>query len=98
MEEKDDSTKADITKNNLENIASTIDKTFQMRKAECLAKGEAIMPNQADKNLPSSANTVVNSASTRQSVARRRVSRPLEADNSPTTPQTLTTTNMVECS
>ena len=96
-EEEADLAKADITKNKPENTISTINKMCQTCDAERLEEGGAIMPAPADKTIPPHADTVANSASMRQSVTKRRVSRPPQVDNSPDTPQTPTTTIVAEC-
>ena len=75
VEEEVDSANADITKINLTNTASTTGKTLQTCKAERLGEGGAIMPDQVDKTTPPSVDTVANSAITRESVEKRRVSR-----------------------
>ena len=65
VEEEVDSVKADTTKSNPENTTTTTGKALQTRKAEHLVEGEAIMPNQADKTILSSAGIVANSDTTR---------------------------------
>ena len=60
-----ESVKADTTKSNPENTTTTTGKALQTRKAEHLVEGEAIMPNQADKTILSSAGIVANSDTTR---------------------------------
>ena len=82
VEEEDDSVKADTTKSNPENTTTTTGKTFQTRNTECLAEGGAIMPDQIDKTIPPSVGIMENSATTRQSVKRRKVSRLPQAGNS----------------
>ena len=86
MEEGANLAKAETTKDNPMSTTSTTGKTSQTHE-ECLAEGEATMPDQADKTTPPSADIVANSATMRQSVGRRKVSRLSQADNLPTTPQ-----------
>ena len=76
VEEKADSVKAVTTKNNPANRTSTTSKMLQTREVELLEEGGAIMLDPADKTTPFNADIVANSAITRQSVGRRRVSRP----------------------
>ena len=56
------------------------------------------MLDWADRITPPSADIVASLATMRQCVAKRRVSRPPQVDNSPDTPQTPTTTIVAECS
>ena len=81
---------ADLTKNNTTNTTDTIGKTFPTCEAKHLVDGEEIMPDTTLKTTPPCVDTVVNLATTRQSVGRRRVSQPSQADNSPTMPETPT--------
>ena len=97
VEEEADSAEADTTKKNPDNTTSTTGKMLQMHEAERLVEGGAIMTDQADKTTLSSVDTMANLASTRQSVAKRRVSRSSQVDNSPTTPPTMLTMIVVEC-
>ena len=96
MEEGANLAKAETTKDNPMSTTSTTGKTSQTHE-ECLAEGEATMPDQADKTTPPSADTVASLATMRQSVTKRRASRPPQVDNSPTMPQTPTMTIMTEC-
>ena len=97
VEEEADLAKADTTKSNPENTTSITDKTSRTREVEHPEEGGAIKPDLVDKTISLSVDTVVNSATMRQSVGKRRVSRPPQADNSQTTPPTPTTTIMEEC-
>ena len=65
VEEKADSVKAVTTKNNSANRTSTTSKMLQTREVELLEEGGAIMLDPADKTIPSSADTVANSATMR---------------------------------
>ena len=98
MEEGANQTKAETTKGSPTNTTSSTDKMSQTHEEEHLEEGGAITLDQTDKTTPSSADTVANSATMRQSVKRRRVSWPPQADNPLTTPQTLTTMTVAECS
>ena len=69
-------TKTETTKGNPVNINSTIGKTLQTCEAERSEEGGAIMMDLADRTTPPNVDIVANLASTRQSVAKTRVSQP----------------------
>ena len=97
VEKEGHSAKADTNKKNPASITSTTGKTSQTHEEECLADGGAIMRDRVVKTTPLRAVAVANSTTMRQSVRRRRVSRPSQVDNSPATPQTLTPKIVAEC-
>ena len=97
MKEEAGSAKADTTKKIPMNKISTTDKMLQTREVERLEEGGGIMSDQADKTSLSSVGIEENSATMRQNVAKRRLSRPSQADNSSTTPTTPTTMIVAEC-
>ena len=73
-----------------------IGKKSNTHDQERLEEGGAIMPNQANRKIPSSADIVVNLATRRQSAGRTRVSQLSQADNSPIMPLTPTMAIMTE--
>ena len=97
MEKGANQTKAVTTKGNPRNKTSTTNKTSQSGEAERQVEGGVVMLDRADKTTPPSVDIMASLANTRRSVARRRVSRPSQADNSQTTPPTPTTTIVVGC-
>ena len=88
--------KAETAKGNHMNKTSSAVKMSQTRDEESLTEGGAITPDKADKTTLPSVDNVETSGTTRQSF-RRIVRRPSQADNSPTTTQTPTTTIVAEC-
>ena len=76
MEEGAKQAKAGTIKGNPQNKISTTDKTQRMREAERQVEGGITMPDQADKQIPPNANIVASMVTMRQSVTRRRESRP----------------------
>ena len=97
MEEGANQAKANTMKGNPENKIPTTDKTQGTIEAKRYEEGEVAIPDRANKTTPTSADTMARLATMRQSVARRRASRPLQADNSQTTPPTPTTTIVAGC-
>ena len=89
--------KAETTKSNPVNIISTTNKTLQTCEMKHQEEWGAIMEDCAVKTTPLSVDTVTNLATTMQSVAKRRGSRPSQVDNEPTTPPTPTTMIVTEC-
>ena len=90
--------KADTTKGNPISITSTTIKMPRTRGEEHLVEQEKSCQTKLTKKLHPMQILWQNSATTRQSVERRKVNQPSQADNSLTTPQNPTMTIMAECS
>ena len=97
VEEAVDLAEVKTTKDKPMNQTSTTDKMLQTRKGR-FAKGGANMTNQVDKTTPPNVDIVVNLATMRKSVERRRVSWHLRVENSLTMLGTRIMTTMVKCS
>ena len=96
MEEGANQANDKLTKGNSMNT-TFIGMTSQTHE-ERLPEGGAIRLDETDKTTLSSADIVANSATTRQSVGKRKVRQHSQADNSQITPQIFPKTIVVECS
>ena len=96
-EEETDSAKEEVDKDRLMMATATFGKKTKVHE-EPSAEGGASMPDQTDKTTPYDVGIVAKSATMKRTVERRRVSRRLQADNSPIMSPTLNTTTMVDCS